>query len=114
MKGESRTRSSLLLNSRNNSKAGSNLGGEPDSMQAHRNLVRYSQQDHINKWDLKVEKYRKHALSKRRQQSSYKSNTAKFTKISEVLEEAPNAELNKQLEIECREPLSDREEYYRK
>lgn len=72
----------------------------------------YSQQANINKCDVNVEKYRKNALSKRRQHSSYKSNAANITsKISEEFEGSPSSYIcDRKWEIDTKETKSDYEE----
>ena len=50
----------------------------------------WSQQAQINKCDMKLEKFKKMALSKKRQHSSSKSKTANYSKVSEERENSPN------------------------
>ena len=61
----------------------------PNSCSFHRSthstslLPYYSQQKNINKWELNMQRYRKYALSKRRQHSSYKAKNAEYSKVYE-------------------------------
>lgn len=72
----------------------------------------YSQQANINKWDVNVEKYKKNALSKRRQHSSYKSNAENVnSKISEEFEGSPTSHIcDRRWEIDTKETKSDYED----
>lgn len=110
----------VKLNSKNaksNSKIHSEISKGSESFKQNSNyssilVPNNSQQTNINKWDANVEKYKKNALSKRRQHSSYKSNAANIaSKISEEFEGSPSSYIcDRRWEIDTKETKSDYEE----
>lgn len=69
-----------------------------------------SQQAQINKCDMKLEKFKRMALSKKRQHSSSKSKTANYSKVSEERENSPNYLQDNKWEEDTKPTKSERGE----